>query len=72
MADERGSGGGRVLVAFMIGAAVGAGLALLLAPATGEDTRESLGRRARDGRDRAAEAARKGRDVLRRERDHLR
>jgi gas vesicle protein len=71
MASDHG-GGGSVLMAFMIGAVVGAGLALLFAPATGERTREYLGRRAREGRERAEEAVRRGREVLGRERENLR
>jgi gas vesicle protein len=60
------------MVAFMIGAAVGAGLALLFAPASGEETRDYLGRRAREGRDRAAEAVRQGRELIGRERETFR
>jgi gas vesicle protein len=49
--NEMGPGG--LLVAFMAGAMVGAAVALLYAPASGEETREYLGQRAREGRDRA-------------------
>ena len=35
------------LLAFLLGAAVGAGIALLLAPASGEETRKKLGDTAR-------------------------
>jgi gas vesicle protein len=44
---------GGLLVAFIAGAVAGAAVALLYAPAAGEDTREYLGQRAREGRDRA-------------------
>ena len=71
MGNERGISPGSVLVAFVAGAAVGAAVALLFAPATGEETREYLGQRAREGRDRAADAARQGRDVLNRQRDNI-
>ena len=37
-----------MLFAFAVGAAVGAAVALLFAPATGEETREYLGERARE------------------------
>lgn len=47
--ERAGSGAGSLL----LGLAVGAGLALLLAPQTGEETRRSIARRAR----RASEAA---------------
>ncbi|HTP64792.1 MAG TPA: YtxH domain-containing protein [Geobacteraceae bacterium] len=44
MADEeRGCGGaGTVFLSFLAGAAVGAGLALLVAPKTGKDLREKI------------------------------
>jgi gas vesicle protein len=71
MANDHGITPGGVIAAFIAGAAVGAAVALLFAPATGEQTREYLGQRARDGRDRANEAARQGRDILNRQRDTL-
>ena len=71
MGNERAISPGSVLVAFVAGAAVGAAVALLFAPATGEETREYLGQRAREGRDRASDAARQGRDILNRQRDHI-
>ena len=71
MGNDRGVSAGSVLVAFVAGAAVGAAVALLFAPATGEETREYLGQRAREGRDRAADAARQGRDILNRQRDNI-
>lgn len=49
--NEIGPGG--LLVAFVAGALAGAAVALLYAPAAGEDTREYLGRRAREEGDRA-------------------
>ena len=49
--NEIGPGG--LLVAFVAGAIVGAAVALLYAPAAGDETREYLGQRAREGRDRA-------------------
>ena len=48
--DHLGTGAavfGGTLVAFLLGAAVGAGVALLVAPASGEDTRKKLGDAAR-------------------------
>jgi len=67
---QQGSGGGMV-VAFIAGAIAGAAVALLFAPATGDETREFLGQRAREGRDRAAEAARQGREILNKQRENL-
>lgn len=68
--SQQGSGG-VVLLAFMAGAIAGAAAALLFAPATGEETREFLGQRAREGKDRAAEAARQSREVINKQRENL-
>ena len=69
MSDQ--GNGGSMFVAFVAGAIAGAAVALLFAPATGEDTREYLGQRAREGKDRAADAARQGREVFNKQRDNL-
>ena len=69
--ENSGSGAGSLLVAFIAGAVTGAAVALLFAPATGEETREYLGERAREGRNRAAEAARQGRELLNRQRETI-
>ena len=58
MAKDDNLGGGAVLVAFIAGAVAGAAVALLFAPATGEETREYLGERAREGREKVVDAAR--------------
>ncbi len=43
MADnDNGVGAGTVLLSFLAGAAVGAGVALLIAPKTGEELREKI------------------------------
>jgi gas vesicle protein len=64
MADERANGAGGVLVAFTLGALVGAVVALLFAPAKGEDTREMLGEKAR-------QSAQKTREFLKQQRETL-
>jgi gas vesicle protein len=64
MAEERGNGAGGVLVAFTLGALVGAVVALLFAPAKGDETREVLGEKARDG-------AQKTREFLKHQRETL-
>ena len=71
MADNEKIGPGALLVAFVAGAVTGAAIALLYAPATGDTTREYLGERAREGRDKATEAARHGREFVDRHRDTL-
>ena len=65
------SGAGTVVVAFVLGAITGAAVALLMAPATGEETRRRIAEKAREGRDKAGDAARQGRDLWNRQRDHL-
>lgn len=67
--DSIGAGG--FLIAFVAGAAVGAAVALLFAPASGDETRRYLGQRAREGRERAADAARQGREAMNRQRENL-
>jgi gas vesicle protein len=62
--DDHGAGAGTLLLAFLVGAAAGAAVALLYAPAAGRETRERLGEKAREGARRASDAARVGRDVI--------
>jgi gas vesicle protein len=69
--EQQGGGGAGVLLAFLAGAAVGAAVALLFAPAPGSETRELVSRRAREGRERAAEAARRGREILHSQRENI-
>jgi gas vesicle protein len=63
--------GGTVMLAFLVGALTGAAAALLFAPASGEETREYLGQKAREGRARAREAVEQGRDAYQRQREHV-
>jgi gas vesicle protein len=71
MARDEGAGAGSILLAFILGAVSGAAVALLYAPATGRETREFLGEKAREGRERAAEASERGRQALNQGRDTL-
>ncbi len=68
MARDDG-GAGTVVVAFVLGALTGAAVALLLAPATGEETRRILSEKAKEGREKASDAARQGKEFLNRQRD---
>lgn len=71
MTNYDNSGSGTVLLAFMVGALTGAAVALLFAPASGEETREYLNQKAREGRARAREALEQGREVYQRQRENL-
>jgi gas vesicle protein len=71
MARDEGAGAGGILLAFLAGVVSGAAIALLYAPASGREARDYLGDRARDGRDRAAEVAAKGREIVTQGRDTL-
>ena len=71
MAREDGSGAGSVLLAFILGAVSGAAVALLYAPASGKETRDYLNDKAREGRERAAEAAERSREVIKQGRETL-
>jgi gas vesicle protein len=64
MARDENAGAGSILLAFILGAVSGAAVALLYAPSSGERTRDYLGERAREGRERAAQAAEKGREFI--------
>jgi gas vesicle protein len=60
-----------MMVAFVVGAFTGAAVALLFAPASGEETREYLGQKAREGRARAREALNEGREYYQQQREGL-
>ena len=72
MARDDGGAAGTSVVAFVLGAITGAAVALLMAPATGEETRRILGEKAHEGREKASEAARQGREFLNRQSETLR
>ena len=71
MARDEGAGAGSILLAFILGAVGGAAVALLYAPVSGRETREFLGEKAREGREKATAAAEKGRDILNQGRDTI-
>lgn len=53
--DDSAGSAGALLAGITIGALIGAGVALLLAPQAGEETRRDLSRRARELRDEATD-----------------
>ena len=61
MARNDESGGGSTFAAFVLGALAGAALALIYAPAAGDETRRKLAEKAREGRDQANRAYERGR-----------
>jgi gas vesicle protein len=63
------NGAGSVILAFVLGAITGAAVALLTAPASGEETRRKIGEKARDSADQARKMADQGRDLWSRQRD---
>ncbi len=71
MAHDNNIGGGTIMAAFVMGALAGAAVALLFAPASGEETREYLGEKAREGRAKAREAVDEGRAFYNQQRDNL-
>jgi gas vesicle protein len=66
---DNDANGGSVMIAFFLGAMVGAAVALLWAPGPGEETRRRLSERAREGRERATDAAHKGREFVQKQRE---
>jgi gas vesicle protein len=64
MSDDRHGGSGGVVVAFTLGALIGAVVALLFAPAKGEETREMISEKARD-------QAQKTREFLKQQREKV-
>lgn len=58
------SSGGGVLAAFVLGALAGAVVALLYAPAPGDEMRRKLAEKARDGRDQANRAFERGKTAF--------
>ncbi len=75
MAEREGPSAGAVLLGFLSGAALGAVMAILLAPRTGQESREMLrgyARRAEDGlRDLVGEAEQKFEGVVEEGRDYI-
>lgn len=68
---QNGNSAGSVFVAFVVGAIAGAAVALLYAPAPGEETRRRIADKAKEGRGKAEDLAREGREFLNRQRETL-
>jgi gas vesicle protein len=64
MSENGGSRSGGLLTAFAVGAAVGAGIALLFAPQSGKNTRDMLADKGRELRGRAKGALEDGKSQL--------
>ena len=64
MARNDESGGGATFAAFVLGAIAGAALALMYAPAAGDETRRKLAEKAREGRDQANRAYERGKTAF--------
>lgn len=62
--EERGVGAGTVFLSFLAGAVVGAGLALLYAPKTGEELRGQITDLADDAIDKIKEITRDAQDKI--------
>lgn len=71
MARDDGGAAGTIVVTFVLGVLSGAAIALLLAPTSGEETRRILSEKAKEGREKASDAARQGREFINRQRDHI-
>lgn len=63
--DEKGISAGTVFLSFLAGAAVGAGVALLVAPKTGEELRGKIKDLADDAVDKIKEYASEAQDKIR-------
>jgi gas vesicle protein len=55
---------GTILTAFVVGAIAGAGLALLYAPQSGQETRELLARRTREMKDKVGDTFEGAKEML--------
>jgi gas vesicle protein len=64
MADARDSGGPGFMAGLFIGVLAGAALAMILAPTTGEETRDLLVAKAREAGERARDTAGDAGDLL--------
>jgi gas vesicle protein len=66
MSDNNQGNGSGILMAAVVGAAVGAGVALLFAPCSGKETRGWLAHRTGELKNRTASAFEQGKESIRR------
>lgn len=68
MSDDRNSGASGIILSFLMGGLTGAALAILYAPRSGKETRDLLGEKLREGKERSRDlserATTKGREFL--------
>lgn len=64
MSEEQGVSAGTVLVSFVAGAAIGAGLALLYAPKRGSEIRENIADLTEDAVDKIKEYAKEAQEKI--------
>jgi gas vesicle protein len=64
MSEEQGVSAGTVLVSFVAGAAIGAGLALLYAPKSGKELRENIVDLTEDAVDKIKEYAKEAQEKI--------
>ena len=65
MSENNGSSGGSYLTAAVVGALIGAGVALLYAPYSGKETRKLLARRAKKLKGQAESALEDAKELIR-------
>lgn len=69
MSEEKCCGRGGVVMAFVVGAAVGGALGLLFAPRSGRETRERIKDMAADARERVLDTINEGKEAILEKRD---
>ena len=62
--EEKDYGTGSLLASFLLGGIVGAGIAILLAPQSGRETREKIKEYAESVKEKAAESVQKAKSVF--------
>lgn len=68
MSDDRDAGASGIILSFLLGGLTGAALAILFAPRSGRETRDLLGEKLREGREKGHElkerVVSKGREII--------